>query len=420
MLSGESLELMSQVAPAAAYSATMSRPFHESSGMRLTDDDVERGVRLAVRRTYATIARTSSGERASNASDVCSLIGKMPSQRAARRTGARFGHMAAHQTGIRGCCTGFGRNVASLDVVVPPVEGKLLAGPEAVEHGEPFIELLAARSVVRFLAERRELLVRREAESDAEDQPCRSRADRPSPSRARASTDGVGRRGVTIAPMRMRSVARAIAASATQGSAMGCWVQWMWSQMKNPSQPAASASRASAARRRTSENSPKLGMVTAKRMNPSLATDLTLMATDGTRSTQGQSRVVDACTPSYSQECHRHLAVRANRRTFGPAKFGGVKMTEEEIAALQEELAEARAELERIEAAAADREARAATLEAELAQARDGIARLAGEAQSREETLAEQARASAARYRELALEQAPELPRRAGGRRVDR
>jgi hypothetical protein len=85
-------------------------------------------------------------------------------------------------------------------------------------------------------------------------------------------------------------------------------------------------------------------------------------------------------------------------------------MNEEEIAALQEELAEARAELERIEAEAADREARAGHFESELAQARNDIARLESEASSREATLAEQGRASAARYRELALAQAPELP----------
>ena len=40
-------------------------------------------------------------------------MGNAPSYRAARRMGARSGHTPATQTGMRGCWTGFGRNVVS-------------------------------------------------------------------------------------------------------------------------------------------------------------------------------------------------------------------------------------------------------------------------------------------------------------------
>ena len=92
-------------------------------------------------------------------------------------------------------------------------------------------------------------------------------------------------------------------------------------------------------------------------------------------------------------------------------------MSEEELEELQEELAGARSELERLQMTAADREARAAHVEAELASAREELAGAREAAQSREEELlarndelSAQARGVAQRYRELILQQAPELP----------
>ena len=95
-------------------------------------------------------------------------------------------------------------------------------------------------------------------------------------------------------------------------------------------------------------------------------------------------------------------------------------MSEDELTAMQEELAEAQAELERLQVTAADREARAAHLEAQEAQLRQELALANHEAEAREqeltgfreqtEALQEQVRSSAQRYRDLVLEQAPELP----------
>ncbi|OGO50030.1 MAG: hypothetical protein A2148_02965 [Chloroflexi bacterium RBG_16_68_14] len=95
-------------------------------------------------------------------------------------------------------------------------------------------------------------------------------------------------------------------------------------------------------------------------------------------------------------------------------------MSDDELAALEEELAEARAESERLQVTAADREARAAHLESQLAELRQEMTQARSEAQSREEELTglrertqaleEQRRNAAQRYRELALQQSPELP----------
>ena len=95
-------------------------------------------------------------------------------------------------------------------------------------------------------------------------------------------------------------------------------------------------------------------------------------------------------------------------------------MSEEELTAVQEELAEARVELERLQVGAADSEARAAQLEAQEAELRHELAQANHEAEAREqelaglrsqtETLREQTKSSAERYRELVLQQAPELP----------
>jgi DNA repair exonuclease SbcCD ATPase subunit len=95
-------------------------------------------------------------------------------------------------------------------------------------------------------------------------------------------------------------------------------------------------------------------------------------------------------------------------------------MSDEERAVLEEELAEAHAELEALRATAADREARAAHLESELAALREELetARAEGEAQAQElasereraATLEAQVRHAAGRYRSLVLERSPELP----------
>ena len=95
-------------------------------------------------------------------------------------------------------------------------------------------------------------------------------------------------------------------------------------------------------------------------------------------------------------------------------------MNEEELTQLEEQLAEARAELEALETTVADREARAAHLELQLAGVREelSVAQAGIEARDTElATLREQSdalesavRGSAQRYRALALERSPELP----------
>lgn len=92
----------------------------------------------------------------------------------------------------------------------------------------------------------------------------------------------------------------------------------------------------------------------------------------------------------------------------------------DELTALQDELTEARAELERLQMQAADREARASHVEAQLQQTRAELASARQETEARDAELTElreraegldaQVRSSAGRYRELALERAPELP----------
>lgn len=95
-------------------------------------------------------------------------------------------------------------------------------------------------------------------------------------------------------------------------------------------------------------------------------------------------------------------------------------MANEELTALQEELAEVRAELEQLQATAADREARAAHFESERAELRQELAQARSEIETREQEQADQrdqveglqaqVGSAARRYRELALEQSPELP----------
>ncbi len=92
-------------------------------------------------------------------------------------------------------------------------------------------------------------------------------------------------------------------------------------------------------------------------------------------------------------------------------------MSEEEM---REELAAAQAELERLQVAAADREARATHLQEDLSQLRRELAEARSQAEAREqdaaslreasEGLRTQVRGAAERYRELALRDSPELP----------
>lgn len=93
---------------------------------------------------------------------------------------------------------------------------------------------------------------------------------------------------------------------------------------------------------------------------------------------------------------------------------------EAELAALREELADARAEIERLQAQAADREARAVTLEQEAVELRERLRQAMADLEGREAVLAESGREleslraalahAAARYRETALAAAPEIP----------
>jgi chromosome segregation ATPase len=95
-------------------------------------------------------------------------------------------------------------------------------------------------------------------------------------------------------------------------------------------------------------------------------------------------------------------------------------MSDDELTALQEELAATRADLERLQATAADREARAGHLDAQLAQVRDELeaSRIRAQAgdgevaslQERNDLLLAQVHGAAERYRDLALAQSPELP----------
>jgi len=95
-------------------------------------------------------------------------------------------------------------------------------------------------------------------------------------------------------------------------------------------------------------------------------------------------------------------------------------MTDEDIAQLQDQLAEARAEIDRLQVTAADREARAAHLEESLRQAREELASAQAEASARAEEVAtlqeragdleSQVKAAATRYREAVLQAAPDLP----------
>ena len=95
-------------------------------------------------------------------------------------------------------------------------------------------------------------------------------------------------------------------------------------------------------------------------------------------------------------------------------------MSNDDLSAIEEELAATRSELETLQVTAADREARAVHLESQQSDLREQLAEAQSEAEARAQelavlgeraqTLESQARSGAERYRELALEQSPELP----------
>ena len=102
-------------------------------------------------------------------------------------------------------------------------------------------------------------------------------------------------------------------------------------------------------------------------------------------------------------------------------------MSEEELSELQERLAEAQAEVERLQAMTADREARAvhldeqnAKLRRDLEEARGALSTAEEQASAHQERVAglegelstarEQTREAAARYREALLSASPEVP----------
>ena len=82
----------------------------------------------------------------------------------------------------------------------------------------------------------------------------------------------------------------------------------------------------------------------------------------------------------------------------------------QELIATQEELAANKAELEQLQETVADAEARATHLDSQLTQANEELELARNERETREEDLTAQLRAAAERYREIALEQTPELP----------
>ncbi len=82
----------------------------------------------------------------------------------------------------------------------------------------------------------------------------------------------------------------------------------------------------------------------------------------------------------------------------------------QELIATQEELAATQAELEALQETVADAEARATHLDSQLTQANEELELARNESETREQDLAAQLRTAAERYRELALEQTPELP----------
>lgn len=191
-------------------------------------------------------------------------IGNMPSHRAARRNGARFGHMPAIHTGMRGRCTGRGRNVTPSIRWCRP---STVAG--SPDQSRSRIASPSSRSSARS---RSPVGSPKEPNSTAGGNPSPApKTSRPwlrwsSETVSRASFHGRRRAtGVTMGPSRMRAVVAASAASAIHGSCTATSntsENRMWSQRKNPSHPASSASRPIVSNR---SSSPMFGTVTPLR-----------------------------------------------------------------------------------------------------------------------------------------------------------
>jgi hypothetical protein len=186
----------------------------------------------------------------------------MPSHRAARRAGPRRGQAPATQIGIRGSCRGRGKKVASSMRKCFPSN----------EKGSPDHRPVTTSSASSSFSAR----TRGSGSSPSAEKSERSSPPSPTPRTrrpperrssvtvSRATFAGRRRaRGVTSGPMRIRSVAAAIALRAIQGSATSQGSprgsREMWSQTKKPSQPASSVSLASWARSRASANSRAIG-----------------------------------------------------------------------------------------------------------------------------------------------------------------
>ena len=132
-----------------------------------------------------------------------------------------------------------------------------VAGEHRHEQLDPGVERGAASTIIgRRLVEHRELAVAVDAEAEAEHH---RPADRRSSEVAAWATSCGRRRGsaATIVPISTRSVATAIAASVTNGSANGASVRFhRWSHTNTPCQPACSAVAATSATTPGSDSSP--------------------------------------------------------------------------------------------------------------------------------------------------------------------
>ncbi len=205
----------------------------------------ERRLRAALRRRDRRDPRSrhAPAEAASASSASCSgpgrSIGNNPSHRAARRTGLRLGQFAATQTGIRGRCTGRGRNAPFQN---PLSRSKPSSSRRARSRGSIASPYGTRSSVLPSPTPsvRRPLL----------------RWSSVTVSRATFWTR-LRESGVIIGPIRRLSVAEAMALSATHGSATArsAGGYAIRSHRNRPSQPRDSATPASSAKRRGSASS---------------------------------------------------------------------------------------------------------------------------------------------------------------------
>ena len=144
----------------------------------------------------------------------------------ARRIDLRRGHMAGSrdqapttQMGIRGCCTGRGRNVTSRRLKLVALEGEGLAAPEPFEDGERLVEHGRAGAAVELVAAEPGALVGRGAQADGEGEAPSGEVVEGGGLARDQPGGGARRGGVSIVPRRTRSVRTAIAESSTQASA---------------------------------------------------------------------------------------------------------------------------------------------------------------------------------------------------------